>query len=463
MRLASAPARCRRAAIARASCWARSIPTSACCIGKACTPRNPIGPCMVSDEGACRIWWASGNQAGGAMNRHQRAIDGQAARRPRGASLSAGGCRASAFAPSSGALRDDHGLTGWVRNGAGQVVIHVEGAPAALAALRGGVDADDAATAGAAAVWSLVAAGLAAGVQPSFRILASDAAGEADIHLPPDLFCCDDCLAEIARSGRAPLPLSLHQLHPMRPALHHHRSAALRPAEHRDGRVRCCAPIAARNMRTRPTAASMPSRWPVRCAGRSSAFTAMVIAMPKARRRSTPRSPNLRDGRIVAVKGVGGYHLMCDPANDAAVARLRERKRRPDKPLAVMFPQTGDDGLDAVRACVTLSEAEAQACVDPVRPIVLARRRADCGLSDGLAPGLAELGVFLPYSPLHHLLLSRIRRPAGGDLGQCQRRAGHHRQWRSRAPPRQGGRCLSASRPADSAAGGRLRRACHRR
>ena len=62
---ASAPARCRRAATARASCSARSIPTNACSIGKACTPRNPIGPCMVSDEGACRIWWSSGVRQSG--------------------------------------------------------------------------------------------------------------------------------------------------------------------------------------------------------------------------------------------------------------------------------------------------------------------------------------------------------------------------------------------------------------
>ena len=73
----------------------------------------------------------------------------------------------------------------------------------------------------------------------------------------------------------------------------------------------------------------------------------------------------LRDGGIVAVKGVGGYHLMCDPANDEAVQRLRARKRRPHKPLAVMFPQTGTDGLDAVRACVMLDEAEARAVSIP--------------------------------------------------------------------------------------------------
>ena len=149
----------------------------------------------------------------------------------------------------------------------------------------------------------------------------------------------------------------------------------------------------------------------------------------------------LRAGLTVAVKGVGGYHLMCDPTDDAAVARLRTRKRRPDKPLAVMVPQTGADGLDAVRDCIVLSEAEAQACADPVRPIVLARR-APSRLSRLLAPGLAELGVFLPYSPLHHLLLGAYRRAAGRNVRQCQRRAGAS----PRMPRRSGGWAASPMR-----------------
>jgi hydrogenase maturation protein HypF len=114
---------------------------------------------------------------------------------------------------------------------------------------------------------------------------------------------------------------------------------------------------------------------------------------------------------------VGGYHLVCDAANDEAIARLRERKHRPHKPLAVMFPISGEDGLDAVRDHVELDDASAGAIIDPARPIVLARKREPFKLSSGLAPGLGELGVFLPYSPLHHQLLSAYGRPIVATSG----------------------------------------------
>ena len=126
---------------------------------------------------------------------------------------------------------------------------------------------------------------------------------------------------------------------------------------------------------------------------------------------------SLKAGNIVAIKGVGGYHLVCDAANDAAVQRLRERKHRPDKPLAVMFPISGADGLDAVRECLELDEVTAQAITDPARPIVLARKRDDFALSGSLAPGLKELGVFLPYSPLHHQLLKTYGKPVVATSG----------------------------------------------
>jgi len=99
------------------------------------------------------------------------------------------------------------------------------------------------------------------------------------------------------------------------------------------------------------------------------------------------------------------------------VAKLRRRKRRPTKPLAVMFPFAGEDGLDALRACVDLDPAEARGVASPGRPIVLARRRPAAGLAKSIAPGLAELGVFLPYSPLHQLLLGEFGAPLVATSG----------------------------------------------
>ena len=82
-----------------------------------------------------------------------------------------------------------------------------------------------------------------------------------------------------------------------------------------------------------------------------------------------------------------------------------------------MFPLAGIDGLDVVRRHVMLDEAEAEAMVSPVRPIVLVTRRSNCSLADNVAPGLRELGAFLPYSPLHQLLLEALGRPVVATSG----------------------------------------------
>ena len=125
----------------------------------------------------------------------------------------------------------------------------------------------------------------------------------------------------------------------------------------------------------------------------------------------------LQNGKIIGVKGVGGYHLMCDARNADAVAELRRRKRRPDKPLAVMFPLAGDDGLDEVRRHAQVLPKESELLVSPARPIVLITQRPSSTLTDGIAPGLRRIGVFLPYSPLHQLLLEDFGGPVVATSG----------------------------------------------
>ncbi|HYA67059.1 MAG TPA: carbamoyltransferase HypF, partial [Burkholderiaceae bacterium] len=125
----------------------------------------------------------------------------------------------------------------------------------------------------------------------------------------------------------------------------------------------------------------------------------------------------LRQGAILAVKGVGGYHLMCDANADQAVQRLRERKRRPHKPLAVMFPLVGSDGLERLRGDLEPDPDECAALLDPSRPIVLVRRRATSSLPRALAPALDEIGALLPYSPLHVLLLKKFGAPLVATSG----------------------------------------------
>jgi hydrogenase maturation protein HypF len=111
-------------------------------------------------------------------------------------------------------------------------------------------------------------------------------------------------------------------------------------------------------------------------------------------------------GSVVAVKGVGGYHLAADATSLAAVATLRRRKARDDKPLAVMVAD-----LAMAERLVEMDPAATELLTSPRRPIVLARRRVDAPVAEQVAPGLPELGIMLPYSPLHHLLMAAVGRP----------------------------------------------------
>ncbi|MSU91252.1 carbamoyltransferase HypF [Rhodobacteraceae bacterium 2CG4] len=114
----------------------------------------------------------------------------------------------------------------------------------------------------------------------------------------------------------------------------------------------------------------------------------------------------LLDGGVVALRGLGGFHLACDATDAVAVAALRRRKRRPAKPFALIVRD-----LSMARRIARVSDAEAAALAAPAAPIVLLDRRPGCALPEGLAPGLNRLGVMLPYSPLHALLLRAADRP----------------------------------------------------
>ncbi|MHB9133710.1 MAG: carbamoyltransferase HypF [Armatimonadota bacterium] len=117
-------------------------------------------------------------------------------------------------------------------------------------------------------------------------------------------------------------------------------------------------------------------------------------------------------GEIVAVKGIGGFHLLVDAANEDAVYRLRERKHREEKPLALMCPTLGH-----ARTLCEVSEIEERLLLSPEAPIVLLHRRADNHMTPSLAPHNPYLGIMLPYSPLHHLLLSDLDIPVVATSG----------------------------------------------
>ena len=120
----------------------------------------------------------------------------------------------------------------------------------------------------------------------------------------------------------------------------------------------------------------------------------------------------IRGGLIVAVKGVGGFHLMADARNEDAVRRLRQRKRREEKPFALMFPSLG-----AATEFTQAEPMEARLLLSPEAPIVLLTRNDREGLTEAIAPGNPYLGVMLPYTPLHHLLMQELGSPVVATSG----------------------------------------------
>jgi hydrogenase maturation protein HypF len=344
------------------------------------------------------------------MNTHPRAIDdARAARR-----LVVGGrVQGVGFRPFVYRIAHAFRLRGSVRNGAGRVLIHVEGRPNDIARFEAALLAQAPPLAR-----PHLESSKRADIEDAraFSILESDPGEDPDVHLPPDLFCCDDCVAELQEPSERRFRYPFTNCTQCGPRYTIIESLPYdRPNTSMAGFILCSQ---CRQEYENPLDRRFHAQ-PLACpaCGPKLSYHGGGHSHAEGEAALNAAVSALHAGRIVAVKGVGGYHLMCDPVNNHAVLRLRARKRRPDKPLAVMFPQTGADGLDAVRECVRLSEVEAHTIADPARPIVLVRRRGDCALSDALAPGLADLGVFLAYSPLHHLLLAEFGGPLVATSG----------------------------------------------
>ncbi len=114
----------------------------------------------------------------------------------------------------------------------------------------------------------------------------------------------------------------------------------------------------------------------------------------------------IRNGYIVALKGIGGYHLICDATNEEAVNRLRKKKHREEKPMAVMFPD-----LDSIKKEALLNMLEERAVQSRERPIVIVRRKDAGILAHSVSPDNSTVGVFLPYTPLHYIILKKLKKP----------------------------------------------------
>ena len=320
-----------------------------------------------------------------------------------------GGCvQGVGFRPFVFNLATRHGLTGWVRNRLGVVELLAQGEAAALDAFER--DLLDHAPP-LARVEVLSSQYTPVSELDAFSILQSVDTGEADIHIPVDLYACDDCLRELGdpsdRRFRYPF-INCTGCGPrytlMRQLPYDRANTTMA------GFTLCPACASEYNQPANRRFHAEPVACPV-CGPSLQFHDGKGRVVPGNEAALAACIDALHDGRVIAVKGIGGYHLVCDATSDRAVTHLRNSKPRPHKPLAVMFPAPPDDPLGAVSAEVSLTGDEQQHLLSAMRPVVLARMRTPGSLSPLIAPGLRELGVFLPYSPLHHLLLNDFGAP----------------------------------------------------
>jgi len=318
------------------------------------------------------------------------------------------------FRPFVARLARQLEVTGWVRNRAGRVEIHAEACAGVLDLFVQELSerAPPLSRVMAPAVEKAVTRGFR-----EFEIQASEVGDGAAGRIPPDYFVCDDCLAEMRdpaqRRYRYPF-INCTQCGPRytlidRLPYDRPNTAMAAFAFCADCRAEYLDP-SDRRYHAQPLACpncgpslSFRARGAPEVVGNEASLAACLAT--------------LRSGAIVAIKGVGGYHLLCDAADEAAVARLRQRKKRPAKPLAVLVPWQGADGLDRVMEIAEPDAREQHLLTSPLRPIVLVRKRSPSPLAPNIAPDLAEVGVMLPYSPLHHLLCEDYGAPLVATSG----------------------------------------------
>ena len=299
------------------------------------------------------------------------------------------------FRPFVARLAGAHNLSGWVLNATRGVEIHVEGTPTALDAFEGHLTTHAPAVAHIEAVdiVAVPAEGIA-----GFRIADSDGAGIRTVRISPDLPVCVDCLLEMsdAEGRRYEYPyINCTNCGPR-------FSIVLALPYDRERTTMAAWPLcsACRAEYTDPRDRRFHAE-PVACPRCGPQYRLVPSADARVQQGASPIAATAQlilGGAIVAIKGIGGYHLCCDARNEAAVAALRTRKYRKSRPFAVMARD-----LNVARTLVELDVPALELLTSAARPIVLAAARVRL---TGVAPDHRELGVMLPYSPVHHLLFA---------------------------------------------------------
>jgi hydrogenase maturation protein HypF len=315
------------------------------------------------------------------------------------------------FRPFVFRLATGLGLAGWVNNSPQGVFIEAEGPHAALEQFLLRLETERPVR---SFIQSLEASWLDAVGYKQFEIRASDTGGDKTALVLPDIATCPDCLREIFdpanRRYRYPFTNCTH----CGPRFSIIESLPYDRANTSMKQFTMC-PLcqleyddpANRRFHAQPNACPI-------CGPHLELWTPASEAVFGGQQALRAAVRVIRRGRIVAVKGLGGFHLMVDARNDKAVQRLRERKQREEKPLALMFPS-----LESVKAECEVSPLEERLLRSPESPIVLLKKIANrqSPIANGTAPSNPNLGVMLPYTPLHHLLMAELGFPVVATSG----------------------------------------------
>ena len=300
-------------------------------------------------------------------------------------------------------------LDGWVENTSEGVRIEIEGSPARVDRFLERLRADPPRL---AVIERVESRSIPTAAPRGFRVRESPRPTARTTLVPPDLATCAECLREMRspsdRRYRYPF-LNCTNCGPRFSIIEGLPYDRERTSMRRFPMCRRCREEYVdpenRRFHAEPTACAEcgPAlRWASAGGGDAVAEGALAEAIRA-----------LDSGEIVAVKGLGGYQLVVDATNETAVARLRERKRRGRKPFAVMYP-----GIVEVEEEIRLTDPEKELLASPAAPIVIAPRRKGVGrLAPSVAPGNPNVGVMVPYTPLHHLLLAGLRRPIVATSG----------------------------------------------
>jgi len=305
------------------------------------------------------------------------------------------------FRPWVYRIAHDAGVTGRVRNDMGGVTIDAFGEPPAMAHFVGLLGHPPP----AARIDGVAIVEIEPEPARGFEIARSDRGADRHVSIPPDLAVCDECVAEIFDSGNRRYRYPFTNCTNCGPRFTIANDVPYDRAATTMARFGMC-PACAREYKDVGDRRfhAQPNACPV--CGPRLMLRAPDGAHLHAEDCLTVAAQAIAEGLIVALKGLGGFHLACDATSEDAVRRLRCRKHRDEKPFAVMV---GD--LDAAASIVSVTPEAIALLRSPERPIVLLPKRAGSGIADGVAPGNTLLGVMLAYSPLHHILLHDAARP----------------------------------------------------